>query len=142
MVRFGGVVICLLIVAMDVKHLSLWIFKCRDPSRDAFKLALGAAALLTLAHILANLLGGCMCVCSQQDFHRSSANTQLSVTCLIFTCDGIVNAGDRDTIEREVQGIVWSDAPPFPVHRRDIVFCSRPVSVAYYVSATAAIEVK
>ncbi|PPR84998.1 hypothetical protein GOBAR_AA35712 [Gossypium barbadense] len=72
-------------LAAWVKHLRLWIFECRDPSHDAFKLALGAAALLTLAHVLANLLGGCMCVCSQEEFQSSSTNRQLSVACLIFT---------------------------------------------------------
>ncbi|KAK8568458.1 hypothetical protein V6N13_106370 [Hibiscus sabdariffa] len=109
MVKFGG--LCLLIVAMNVgagiqaevaenKHLRLWIVECRgrDPSRDAFKLA-----LLTVAHVLANLLGGCMC-----------GNIS----------GGIVDAGDRDTIKRQVQGVVWADAPPFAVHRRDIVLCS------------------
>ncbi|TYJ98330.1 putative GPI inositol-deacylase C [Cucumis melo var. makuwa] len=43
-----------------VKHLRLWIFECRDPSEQAFKLGLGAAGLLGLAHIIANLLGGSM----------------------------------------------------------------------------------
>ena len=69
----------------QVKHLRLWIFECRDPSHDAFKLALGAAALLTLAHVLANLLGGCMCVCSQEELQRACPNRQLSFACLIFT---------------------------------------------------------
>ncbi|OMO60215.1 hypothetical protein CCACVL1_24328 [Corchorus capsularis] len=68
-----------------VKHLRLWIFECRDPSHAAFKLALGAAALLSLAHVLANLVGGCMCVCSQEEFQRSSANKQLSLFCLLLT---------------------------------------------------------
>ncbi|KAJ4851263.1 hypothetical protein Tsubulata_019952 [Turnera subulata] len=35
---------------MDVKHLRLWVFECREPSQEAFKLGLAAAALLGLAH--------------------------------------------------------------------------------------------
>ncbi|OVA11653.1 Protein of unknown function DUF1218 [Macleaya cordata] len=66
--------ICLLIVSMDivagvlgiqaeiaqnkVKHLKLWIFECREPSQDAFKLGLAAASILALAHVIAILLGG------------------------------------------------------------------------------------
>ncbi|OAY35163.1 uncharacterized protein LOC110628735 [Manihot esculenta] len=101
MVKFGGVVICLLIVAIDVaagilgiqaeiaqnqvKHLRLWIFECRDPSQDAFKLGLAAAAMLGVAHVIANLLGGCMCICSQEELQRASPNKQLSVACFFFS---------------------------------------------------------
>lgn len=63
----------------------LWIFECREPSEDAFKLGLAAAALLAFAHILSNLLGGCMCICSQEDFQKASPNRQLSVVCLVFS---------------------------------------------------------
>ena len=53
-------------VSIQVKHLRLWIFECREPSEDAFKLGLAAAGTLILAHVIANLLGGCMCICSQE----------------------------------------------------------------------------
>ncbi|KAM3745096.1 hypothetical protein ACB098_06G100400 [Castanea mollissima] len=101
MAKIVGAIICLLIVAMDVmagilgieaeieqnkvKHLRLWIFECRDPSEQAFKLGLGAAALLGLAHVIANLLGGCNCICSQEELEKASPSRQLSVACLIFT---------------------------------------------------------
>ncbi|KAH7532997.1 protein VASCULATURE COMPLEXITY AND CONNECTIVITY [Ziziphus jujuba] len=101
MVKAGGIFVCLLIVALDivagilgikaeiaqneVKHLRLWIFECRDPSHEAFKLGLAAAALLGLAHIIANLLGGCNCFCSQEELQKASPNRQLSVACFIFT---------------------------------------------------------
>ena len=68
-----------------MKHLRLWIFECREPSQDAFKLGLAAAALLAFAHIISNLLGGCMCVCNQDDFQKASPNRQLSIVCLIFS---------------------------------------------------------
>jgi len=65
--------------------LRLWIFECRDPSQDAFKLGLAAAGVLGLAHVIANLLGGCMCICSQEELQRASPNRQLSVACFLFT---------------------------------------------------------
>ncbi|GER43128.1 hypothetical protein STAS_19959 [Striga asiatica] len=101
-----GLFACLLIVAMDVmagilgikaeaaqnqqKHLRLWIFECKEPSHDAFLLAIAAAALLGLAHILANLLGGCN-VCIQSDLEKASPSKQLSIVCLVLTW--IVMAG-------------------------------------------------
>ncbi|KAF3451628.1 hypothetical protein FNV43_RR07723 [Rhamnella rubrinervis] len=68
-----------------VKHLRMWIFDCRDPSYQAFKLGLAAAILLMLAHTIANLLGGCICFWSRQDFHKATANRQLAVASLIFS---------------------------------------------------------
>ncbi|KAF8410935.1 hypothetical protein HHK36_003472 [Tetracentron sinense] len=101
MAKIGGAFLCLLIVAMDIvagllgikaeiaqnktKHLRLWIFECKEPSNEAFKLGLAAAALLALAHVIANLLGGCRCICSKDEFERSSANQQLTVASLIFS---------------------------------------------------------
>ncbi|KAL9453579.1 hypothetical protein AB3S75_009230 [Citrus x aurantiifolia] len=101
MVKVGGVLVCLLIIVLDVaagilgfqaevaqnkvKHLRLWIFECRDPSHDAFKLGLAAAGLLALAHVIANLLGGCMCICSQDELSKASPNRQLSLACLVFS---------------------------------------------------------
>ncbi|GAV79947.1 DUF1218 domain-containing protein [Cephalotus follicularis] len=101
MVKLGAAFVCLLVVAMDVaagilgiqaeaaqnkvKHLRLWIFECRDPSHDAFMLGLIAAVLLALAHVTANLLGGCMCICSQEEFQKASSSRQLSVACFILT---------------------------------------------------------
>ncbi|KAK7838701.1 protein VASCULATURE COMPLEXITY AND CONNECTIVITY [Quercus suber] len=101
MAKIVGAFICLVIVAMDVmagilgieaeieqnkvKHLRLWIFECKEPSEQAFKLGLGAAALLGLAHVIANLLGGCNCICSQEELEKASPSRQLSVACLIFT---------------------------------------------------------
>ncbi|KAJ0053894.1 uncharacterized protein LOC116112929 [Pistacia vera] len=101
MVKVGGVFVCLLIVAMDVaagilgiqaevaqnkvNHMRLWIFECRDPSHDAFMLGLIAGVLLVLAHVISNLLGGCMCICSQDEFSKASPNRQLSLACLLFS---------------------------------------------------------
>ena len=68
-----------------MKHLRVWIFECRDPSEKAFKLGLAAAKLLVLAHVIANMLGVCNCICSQGELRRASLSRKLSVALLIFT---------------------------------------------------------
>ncbi|EXC23163.1 hypothetical protein L484_018294 [Morus notabilis] len=102
MVKAAGILLCLVILAIDVvagilsiqaeaeqnkvKHLRLWIFECRDPSEAAFKLGLAAAALLVVAHVISNLLGGCQnCICTPDEVQKASPNRQLSVACLILT---------------------------------------------------------
>jgi len=75
----------LLFSAKQVKHLRLWIFECREPGHQAFMLGLGAAVLLGLAHAITNLLGGCNCISSQQEFEKASSSRQLSTACLILT---------------------------------------------------------
>ncbi|OWM91361.1 uncharacterized protein LOC116202918 [Punica granatum] len=101
MPKNAGFLVCLLIMAMDVvagilgieaeiaqnkvKHLKVWIFECRDPSYQAFKLGLAAAVLLAVAHAIGNLLGGCICIWSKKDLDNTSANKQLAVASLIFS---------------------------------------------------------
>ncbi|KAJ9169002.1 hypothetical protein P3X46_020473 [Hevea brasiliensis] len=101
MAKNTGVLICLLIMAMDivagilgieaeiaqnkVKHLKMWIFDCRDPSYQAFKLALSAAILMALAQVIANLFGRCICMWSREDFAKASANKQLAAASHIFS---------------------------------------------------------
>lgn len=80
----GFQLICLF-WGVQVKHLKMWIFECRDPSHTAFKYGLAACILLVLAHVTANFLGGCLCVVSRQDLEKSSANRQLAVASLIFS---------------------------------------------------------
>ncbi|KAK6141147.1 hypothetical protein DH2020_025105 [Rehmannia glutinosa] len=98
--KYIGIFACFLIVALDVtagilgikaeaaqnqeKHLRLWIFECKEPSHDAFVLGVAAATLLSVAHVLANLVGGCN-VCSQDEFHKAAPSKKLSVACLVFT---------------------------------------------------------
>ncbi|KAK7328026.1 hypothetical protein VNO77_22120 [Canavalia gladiata] len=96
-----GFLICILVMVMDIvagilgiqaeivqnkeKHMRVWIFECRYPSYEAFKLGLAAATLLALAHVIANLLAGCICVWSKQQYQSATANRQLAVTFLIFS---------------------------------------------------------
>ncbi|XP_068669545.1 protein VASCULATURE COMPLEXITY AND CONNECTIVITY [Aristolochia californica] len=101
MAKIGGAIVCVLIVVMDivagvlgiqaeiaqnkVHHLKFLIFECKEPSEQAFRLGLAAAGILALAHVIANLLGGCTCICSKEEFERSSANRQLAVACLFLS---------------------------------------------------------
>ncbi|XAR53731.1 hypothetical protein NMG60_11022388 [Bertholletia excelsa] len=98
MARYIGPLVCLLVMAMDitagilgieaevaqnkVKNLRAWIFECRDPSYEAFKLGMAAVVLLSLAHTIANLLGGCICFWSREELERASPNKQLAVASL------------------------------------------------------------
>ncbi|MCD7469385.1 hypothetical protein HAX54_008359 [Datura stramonium] len=100
MAKLFGIFACLLIVALDAiagilgikaeaaqnqeKHLRLWLFECKEPSHDAFVLGVAAACLLAIAHVLANLLGGCS-VCATDDIKRAPPSRQLSMACLVFT---------------------------------------------------------
>ncbi|XP_024925588.3 protein VASCULATURE COMPLEXITY AND CONNECTIVITY-like [Ziziphus jujuba] len=97
----SGAVVCLTILAMDViagvlsfqaeinknKVLNrLHRVEC-DEERgisETFKLGLAATLLLATAHIMANLLAGCMCFCnSMEKLETSSSNLQICFACLI-----------------------------------------------------------
>ncbi|CAM8898206.1 unnamed protein product [Rhodiola kirilowii] len=98
MARNIAPVACILIVALDVvagilgiqaevaqnkvQHLREWVLECRDPSYQAFKLALTASILMALAHVVANLLGGCICFFTKEEYDNASTNKQLAVASL------------------------------------------------------------
>ncbi|KAM0021673.1 putative modifying wall lignin-1/2 [Helianthus debilis subsp. tardiflorus] len=93
--------VCLLIIVMDltagilgiqgevaqnkVQNLRVWIIECRDPSYEAFKLGFAALVLLTFAHAIANLFGGCHVVWSKPEMDRASSNKQLAMASLILS---------------------------------------------------------
>ncbi|XP_073006278.1 protein VASCULATURE COMPLEXITY AND CONNECTIVITY-like isoform X1 [Typha latifolia] len=101
MARVEAVIICLLIVIMDAvagilgieaeaaqnkgKHLRVFFIECREPVHQAYRLGLAAATLLALAHAIANMLGGCTCVCSRAEFIHSSANKLMAVATLALS---------------------------------------------------------
>ena len=68
-----------------MKHLKTWVFECRDPSLQAFKLGLAAAILLALGHVIANLLGGCVCIRTRQEYGKATANKKLAVVFLVLS---------------------------------------------------------
>ncbi|KAL9236675.1 hypothetical protein vseg_011313 [Gypsophila vaccaria] len=94
-------VICLLLIIIDIvagilgiqaqvaqnkgRYMRVWIFECREPSYEAYKLGLAASILLAVAHVIANVLGGCVCIRSRQDWERSSPNRQIAGSSLIFS---------------------------------------------------------
>ncbi|XP_047061972.1 protein DESIGUAL 3-like [Lolium rigidum] len=102
MARVEAVVVCLLIVAMDVaagvlgiyaekaqnqgRHLRILFIECRQPVRQAYKLGVAAAAVLAASHAIANIVGGCACVCCSGDkLRRSSPNRHMASFALVLT---------------------------------------------------------
>ncbi|KAL2931171.1 5-hydroxytryptamine receptor 1F [Bienertia sinuspersici] len=94
-------VVCLLIMVMDIvagilgieaqvaqnkeRYMRVWIFECREPSYDAYRLGFAACVLLALAHVIANVLGGCVCISSREEYARSSPNRQIAAISLVFS---------------------------------------------------------
>ncbi|CAJ1961458.1 unnamed protein product [Sphenostylis stenocarpa] len=101
MTKNYGFLICILVMVLDIvagilaieaqtaqnkeKHMKVWIFECRYPSYHALRLGLVAATLLVMAHVIANLLGGCICVWSKEQYRSASENRKLAVAFLIFS---------------------------------------------------------
>ncbi|GAV74991.1 DUF1218 domain-containing protein [Cephalotus follicularis] len=160
MAKNVGFLVCLLIMVMDivagilgieaemaqnkVKHLRVWIFECRDPSYQAFKLGLASALLLALAHAIANLLGGCICIWSRKEYVESSANKQLAVASLIFSWiilavafSMLIMGTLTNSRSRKYCGI--SHHRLFSIGGI-LCFIHGLFAVAYYVSATASIR--
>ncbi|XP_073312038.1 protein DESIGUAL 2-like [Primulina huaijiensis] len=89
-----GFLICLLIMVLDIvagvlgiqaeiaqnkaKTLRVWIVECRDTSNQAFNLGLAAVGLLFFAHVITNLLAGCVLIMSKEELDRASPNKQLA----------------------------------------------------------------
>ncbi|XP_022724878.1 uncharacterized protein LOC111281396 [Durio zibethinus] len=126
----------------QVKHLRVWIFECRDPSFQAFKLGLAAAVLLGLAHVIGNLLGGCVCIWTREDFERASANKQLAVASLIFAWI-VLAVGFSMLIIGTLSNSKSRKTCGISHHRLFSIggilcFIHGLFTVAYYVSATAA----
>ncbi|GMI77550.1 Desigual 2 [Hibiscus trionum] len=158
MTKNYGFLVCLLIMALDitagvlgieaeiaenkVKHLKMWIFECRDPSLQAYKLGLAASVLLGLAHVVGNLLGGCVCIWTKEDLDKASANKQLAVCSLIFSWI-ILAVGFTMLIMGTLSNSKSRKSCGLSHHRLFSIggilcFIHGLFTVAYYVSATAA----
>ncbi|KAL0321161.1 UNVERIFIED_CONTAM: hypothetical protein Sradi_5377600 [Sesamum radiatum] len=148
---------CLLIMAMDitagilgiqaeisqnkVKHLRMWIYECRDPSNQAFNLGLAAVVLLTSAHVIANLLGGCVFIRSKQELDQASPDRQLAAASLILSwimlsiafalliSGTLANSKSRKGCEIDSRRMLSIGGI--------LCFIHGLFAVAYYVSATA-----
>ncbi|XP_050278333.1 protein VASCULATURE COMPLEXITY AND CONNECTIVITY-like [Quercus robur] len=153
--------ICLLIVVMDViagilgiaaeieqnkgmKHLRVWIFECRDPSEKAFKLGLAAAKLLVLAHVIANMLGVCNCICSQEELRRASLSRKLSVALLIFTwivfAVGLSMLAIGTSSNQKSKASCGFSSHHFLSLGGNLCFVHGLFSLLYYVSSTATLS--
>ncbi|KAK7342156.1 hypothetical protein VNO80_25099 [Phaseolus coccineus] len=160
MARVAGIFLCLLILVMDVaagilgfeaeiaqnkvKHLKVWIFECREPSHQAFMLGLVAAVLLGLAHAIANMLGGCNCICSQQEFEKASSNRQISTACLILTWV-VLGIGLSMLVIGTMSNNRSDGSCGFSHHHFLSIggiccFVHAMFCIAYYVSATASMD--
>nr|GMD10885.1 uncharacterized protein LOC109163389 [Ipomoea batatas] len=96
-----GLLVCALILALDIvagilgikaeaeqdkeKHLRLWLFECKEPSHEAFVLGAAAIGVLVIAHLIANLFGGCS-VCATDEIKNASTRKQIAIAFLAFTC--------------------------------------------------------
>ncbi|KAF3320885.1 hypothetical protein FCM35_KLT15019 [Carex littledalei] len=101
MARVEAVIVCILIILMDAvagilgieaekaqnhgRHLRVLFIECKEPVHQAYRLGIAAAVLLALSHVIANLLGGCTCICSRDNLHRSSANRLMAVITLVIS---------------------------------------------------------
>ncbi|ONK65924.1 uncharacterized protein A4U43_C06F2390 [Asparagus officinalis] len=151
------VLICLLIVVIDVvagilgieaeaaqnkgKNLRFLFIECKEPVHQAYRLGLAAAILLGLAHTITILLGGCICICSTEEFRRSSRNKQLSAGTLIlswiilavgFTM--LIVGALSNSKSRVTCGIAHHN---FLSTGGILCFVHGVLSAAYYVSASA-----
>ncbi|WOL16022.1 hypothetical protein Cni_G24804 [Canna indica] len=158
MAGMKGILVCILIVIIDIvagilgieaqvaqnksKHLRVFIFECKEPVHEAYRLGLAAAILLLVAHAITNLLGGCVCVCSTEEFSRSSANKQMAASTLLASWIALVvgfimlitgamaNAKSKTSCGLPHRHLLSIGGIVCFIHG---VFC-----VAYYVTATAA----
>ncbi|XP_022873538.1 uncharacterized protein LOC111392422 [Olea europaea var. sylvestris] len=68
-----------------VQHLRAWNFECREPDNHAFKHGITAIVLLLMAHVIANLLGRCICIRSKEELYHASPSKQLASASLILS---------------------------------------------------------
>ncbi|CAI9087726.1 OLC1v1021871C2 [Oldenlandia corymbosa var. corymbosa] len=125
-------------------NLRVWVFECRDPSYQAFKLGLIAALLLSLAHMVSIMLSGCVCIWSKQELDQSTNNKQLAAASHVLSWIimavaffMLISGALSNTRSRQNCGIS---------HNRllsiggVLCFLHGLFAVAYYITATATIQ--
>ncbi|KAL3017499.1 hypothetical protein AAZX31_06G282300 [Glycine max] len=96
-------------------------------------LGLGAAVLLGLAHAITNLLGGCNCISSQQEFEKaSSSRVVLAIGLSMLVIGTMSNNRSDDSCGFSHHHFLSIGGICCFVHG---LFC-----IAYYVSATASMD--
>jgi hypothetical protein len=157
--RLSGVFICILVVALDVaagilgihaymaqnqvKHVHLFLFQCSEPSHDAFKLGVAAAAILLIAHLIANIAGGCICYGSKAELRSSPVNRQiagislmlswiiLGIAFTLLILGAMSNNHSRDYCSVSRHKFLWMGGV--------LCFVHGAIIAAYYIAATATI---
>eukprot|EP00252_Welwitschia_mirabilis_P016668 TRINITY_DN3689_c0_g1_i1.p1 TRINITY_DN3689_c0_g1~~TRINITY_DN3689_c0_g1_i1.p1 ORF type:complete len:147 (-),score=3.19 TRINITY_DN3689_c0_g1_i1:25-465(-) len=71
-------------MVMQVRHVEFLFIECRRPSHEAYALGIAAASLLLLAHVIANVAGGCICFGSREQFEQSPTTRQVAGICLVL----------------------------------------------------------
>ncbi|ERM99846.1 hypothetical protein AMTRI_Chr02g216590 [Amborella trichopoda] len=158
MAKFTGAVVILLIAAMDVtagilgvqaemaqnkvKHIRfLGLFECRQPSHQAFRLGVAAASILLLAQLIANFIGGCICISSREDLETSTANRQVAAGCLALSWIILAVAFSLLIIgalaNSHSKGSCGFSHHNFLAIGGILCFVHGVICAAYYVSATA-----
>lgn len=154
----AAVVVCVVILALDVtagilgiqaqaaqnkaKTVTLLFIQCEKPVYKAYQLGLAAAVLLVAAHALANFLGGCACICSQLEFIRASINRKLAATTILLSWIALI-VGFSLLLAGAMSNSKSRTSCGF-VHGHTlalggiICFVHGGITVAYYVTATAA----
>lgn len=157
--RLSGILIIILVVALDVaagilgihaytaqnqvRQLHLFVFECREPSHEAFKLGIAAASLLLIAHIIANVAGGCICYGSRDDLRNSPVNRQIAGISLMLSwvilgiAFGLLllgarynnHSGEHCSVSRHK--FLWMGGV--------LCFVHAAIIAAYYISATSTI---
>nr|XP_027111608.1 uncharacterized protein LOC113730851 isoform X2 [Coffea arabica] len=124
--------------------LRLWIFECRHPSYEAFKLGMVATVLLTLAHVAAVMLSGCVCIGSREELDQSSnikrlaaASHVLAWVIMVIAFLMLISGTISNSRSRQNCGISNH-------HHLSIggilCFVHGLFAVTYYISATAVIQ--
>jgi len=158
--RFSAALICILVVALDVtagilgihaymaqnqvKHVRFLFIECSEPSHEAFKLGVAAASLLLIAHIIANVAGGCICYGSREELRNSPINKQIAGLSLVaswiilgiaFTLlilGAMSNNHSRDHCSLNRHKFLWMGGV--------LCFVHGAIIAAYYIAATATIR--
>eukprot|EP01018_Ginkgo_biloba_P014604 Gb_34358 [translate_table: standard] len=154
--KIAGALICITVVVLDVvagilgiegemsqnkvRHIRFLLFECRDPSYEAFRLGVAAASVMLIAHIIANVAGGCICFGSREELERSPVNKQVAAACLVFAWillvvgfSLLIMGAISNSKSREFCSITRHN---FLAIGGVLCFIHGALSAAYYVAAT------
>ncbi|XP_051115540.1 protein VASCULATURE COMPLEXITY AND CONNECTIVITY-like [Andrographis paniculata] len=144
---YVGISLCILVIALDVtagilglkaeaaqdkeKHMRFLLLECKPPSHHAYELGFAAAVIFGVAHVFANLVGGC-------NFRHAS---KLPMVCLVLTWIvmavgmSLLVIGTKSNHKSKVScGLSHNN---FLSGGGILCFIHAVISVAYYVTSSA-----